>query len=225
LFFSGIFRWANHFFIFFGGSIFILPQSGKDGMAQDLVFCPFREFHLADKFRPQPGSWLVGVRHCLKWTFIRYQRLKFLRQFFQVFIIETGPAVPDVYQLLSLVFSQEDGAKKFPAPPGKGKAANDGFHTVTVLHLQPAAAARAHLVGAIAFFSHDAFQAMPDGRRQEPGGWNRIVLYVDDLEALVDRLRGFGTTFRNDVEVGPGGKQIQILDPDGNPIEIHEAPA
>jgi glyoxylase I family protein len=65
---------------------------------------------------------------------------------------------------------------------------------------------------------------MPDGRRQEPGGWNRIVLYVDDLEALVGRLRG-STTFRNDVEVGPGGKQIQILDPDGNPIEIHEAPA
>ncbi|KAA0082007.1 VOC family protein [Mycolicibacterium sp. P9-64] len=66
---------------------------------------------------------------------------------------------------------------------------------------------------------------MSDGRRQEPGGWNRIVLYVDDLEALVGRLRGIGTTFRNDVEVGPGGKQIQILDPDGNPIEIHEAPA
>ncbi|MDT5323268.1 MAG: hypothetical protein QOF25_420 [Mycobacterium sp.] len=66
---------------------------------------------------------------------------------------------------------------------------------------------------------------MPDGRRQEPGGWNRIVLYVDDLEALVGRLRSIGTTFRNDVEVGPGGKQIQIVDPDGNPIEIHEAPA
>jgi glyoxylase I family protein len=66
---------------------------------------------------------------------------------------------------------------------------------------------------------------MPDGQRQEPGGWNRIVLYVDDLDALVTRLRGVGTTFRNDVEVGPGGKQIQILDPDGNPIEIHEAPA
>ncbi|WP_051574164.1 VOC family protein [Mycobacterium sp. URHB0044] len=66
---------------------------------------------------------------------------------------------------------------------------------------------------------------MPDGQRQEPGGWNRIVLYVDDLEALVTRLRNAGTTFRNDVEVGPGGKQIQILDPDGNPIEIHEAPA
>ena len=65
---------------------------------------------------------------------------------------------------------------------------------------------------------------MPDGRRQEPGGWNRIVLYVDDLAALVGRLRGAGAKFRNEVEVGPGGKQIQIEDPDGNPIEIHEAP-
>jgi len=66
---------------------------------------------------------------------------------------------------------------------------------------------------------------MPDGRRQEPGGWNRIVLYVDDLAAMVGRLRGVNTTFLNNVEVGPGGKQIQITDPDGNPIEIHEAPA
>jgi glyoxylase I family protein len=65
---------------------------------------------------------------------------------------------------------------------------------------------------------------MPDGRRQEPGGWNRIVIYVDDLATLVGKLRGTGTAFRNDVEVGPGGKQIQIEDPDGNPIEIHEAP-
>lgn len=68
-------------------------------------------------------------------------------------------------------------------------------------------------------------RTLPDGSRQEPGGWNRIVLYVDDLAALVDRLRGAGTKFRNEVEVGPGGKQIQILDPDGNPVEIHEPPA
>jgi catechol 2,3-dioxygenase-like lactoylglutathione lyase family enzyme len=67
-------------------------------------------------------------------------------------------------------------------------------------------------------------RTMPDGSRQEPGGWNRIVLYVDDLPALVDRLRDAGTTLRNDVETGPGGKQIQILDPDGNPIELHQAP-
>jgi len=65
---------------------------------------------------------------------------------------------------------------------------------------------------------------MPDGRHQEPGGWNRIVVYVDDLTALVDKLRSAGTSFRNDVEAGPGGKQIQIEDPDGNPIEIHEPP-
>jgi glyoxylase I family protein len=65
-------------------------------------------------------------------------------------------------------------------------------------------------------------RAMPDGRRQEPGGWNRIVLYVDDLAELTGRLRAAGTRFRNELEVGPGGKQIQIEDPDGNPIELHE---
>ena len=63
------------------------------------------------------------------------------------------------------------------------------------------------------------------GQRQEPGGWNRIVLYVDDIEAEVDRLRTAGVTFRDDVRTGPGGKQVQITDPDGNPIELHEAPA
>jgi glyoxylase I family protein len=66
---------------------------------------------------------------------------------------------------------------------------------------------------------------MADGQSQEPGGWNRIVLYVDDLEAVAGRLRSAGVTFRNDVKVGPGGKQVQIADPDGNPIELHEAPA
>jgi glyoxylase I family protein len=65
---------------------------------------------------------------------------------------------------------------------------------------------------------------MPDGRRQEPGGWNRIVLYVDDLRAEIDRLQQAGVRFRNDVEAGPGGSQILIDDPDGNPIELHEAP-
>lgn len=66
-------------------------------------------------------------------------------------------------------------------------------------------------------------RTMPDGSPQQPGGWNRIVLYIDDLPTLVDRLRDVGATLRNDVETGPGGKQIQILDPDGNPIELHQA--
>jgi glyoxylase I family protein len=67
-------------------------------------------------------------------------------------------------------------------------------------------------------------RALPDGRRQEPGGWNRIVLYVDDLDAQIDRLRRAAVRFRNQVEAGPGGTQIQIDDPDGNPIELHQAP-
>jgi catechol 2,3-dioxygenase-like lactoylglutathione lyase family enzyme len=65
---------------------------------------------------------------------------------------------------------------------------------------------------------------MPDGRRQEPGGWNRIVLYVQNLDSTIAALRNAGTRFRNEVEVGPGGKQIQVEDPEGNPIELHEAP-
>jgi glyoxylase I family protein len=65
---------------------------------------------------------------------------------------------------------------------------------------------------------------MPDGRRQEPGGWNRIVLYVDDLRSEIDRLKRADVQFRNEIEVGPGGSQILIDDPDGNPIELHEAP-
>jgi predicted enzyme related to lactoylglutathione lyase len=66
---------------------------------------------------------------------------------------------------------------------------------------------------------------MPDGRRQEPGGWNRIVIYVADLDAQIQKLKAAGAHFRNTVEVGPGGKQIQIEDPDGNPIELHEGGA
>lgn len=65
---------------------------------------------------------------------------------------------------------------------------------------------------------------MPDGRRQEPGGWNRIVLYVESLDSTISVLKTATVRFRNDIEVGPGGKQILVDDPDGNPIELHEAP-
>jgi glyoxylase I family protein len=63
---------------------------------------------------------------------------------------------------------------------------------------------------------------MPDGARQEPGGWNRVVLRVTDLPARIDALRKAQLRFRNEMEVGPGGRQIQIEDPDGNPIELFE---
>ena len=63
---------------------------------------------------------------------------------------------------------------------------------------------------------------MPGGRHQEPGGWNRIVLKVADLPACMAALRRDGVTFRNEMEVGPGGRQIQIEDPDGNPVELFE---
>jgi glyoxylase I family protein len=63
---------------------------------------------------------------------------------------------------------------------------------------------------------------MPDGRQQESGGWNRVVLQVQDLPACIADLKEAGVRFRNEMEVGPGGKQIQIEDPDGNPIELFE---
>jgi glyoxylase I family protein len=63
---------------------------------------------------------------------------------------------------------------------------------------------------------------LPDGNRQEPGGWNRIVLRVTDLPSRIEELKTGGLRFRNEMEVGPGGKQIQLLDPDGNPIELFE---
>ena len=63
---------------------------------------------------------------------------------------------------------------------------------------------------------------MPGGQSQEPGGWNRVVLRVTDLPALIDALTKDGVRLRNQMEVGPGGRQIQIDDPDGNPIELFE---
>ena len=63
---------------------------------------------------------------------------------------------------------------------------------------------------------------VPDGRQQEPGGWNRVVLHVQDLAARIADMKKAGLRFRNEMEVGPGGKQIQIEDLDGNPIELFE---
>ena len=66
---------------------------------------------------------------------------------------------------------------------------------------------------------------MPGGQQQESGGWNRVVLRVSDLPTFIERLKKADLRFRNEVETGPGGSQIQIEDPDGNPIELHEGGA
>ena len=63
---------------------------------------------------------------------------------------------------------------------------------------------------------------MPGGQRQEPGGWNRVVLKVENLAGFIEALKKAGIRFRNEMESGPGGRQIQIEDPDGNPIELFE---
>jgi catechol 2,3-dioxygenase-like lactoylglutathione lyase family enzyme len=65
-------------------------------------------------------------------------------------------------------------------------------------------------------------QAMPDGTSQTPGGWNRFAIEVDDLDAIVTRLRQAGAHFRNDIVTGVGGKQIIVDDPSGNPIELFQ---
>jgi catechol 2,3-dioxygenase-like lactoylglutathione lyase family enzyme len=65
-----------------------------------------------------------------------------------------------------------------------------------------------------------AARPMPDGTQPEPGGWNRLVLEVDDVPAEVERLRGAGVVFRSDPVTGPGGTQVVLEDPSGNPVEL-----
>ena len=95
----------------------------------------------------------------------------------------------------------------------------------TLEHQQLPAFAAVSLAGTSVLLSGpgaSGSRQLPDGRQQDPGGWNRIVLRVDDLARVVKTLKPAGVRFRNPIESGPGGKQIQIEDPDGNPIELFE---
>jgi catechol 2,3-dioxygenase-like lactoylglutathione lyase family enzyme len=67
-----------------------------------------------------------------------------------------------------------------------------------------------------------AGRPMPDGRKPGPGGWNRIHFVVDDIGSEVQRLRDAGVDFRNEIVSGPGGQQILLEDPSGNPIELFQ---
>jgi glyoxylase I family protein len=111
----------------------------------------------------------------------------------------------------------------------KDVARSVAFYTThlgfTLEHQQLPAFASISLGGAQVLLSGpqaSGSRPMPSGRQQEPGGWNRDVLRVNDLPAFIETLKKAGLRFRNDMETGPGGKQIQIEDPDGNPIELFE---
>jgi catechol 2,3-dioxygenase-like lactoylglutathione lyase family enzyme len=81
---------------------------------------------------------------------------------------------------------------------------------------------RGHLRLLLSGPASSAGRPMPDGRRPEPGGWNRIHLLVDDIDAEVARLAAVGVRFRSDVITGPGGRQIVLDDPAGNPVELFQ---
>lgn len=100
---------------------------------------------------------------------------------------------------------------------------NLGFALDQQMGVAFARVSRADLTLWLAGPESSAARPMPDGRQPEPGGWNRFVIEVDDIEATVAALRADGVAFRNDVVTGPGGKQILVDDPDGNPIELFEA--
>ena len=92
-------------------------------------------------------------------------------------------------------------------------------------HQQPPAFASVSLGDALILLSGpraSGSRPMPDGQQQEPGGWNRVVLRVTDLPDCIAAMRKAGLHLRNEMETGPGGRQIQVEDPDGNPIELFE---
>jgi glyoxylase I family protein len=132
-----------------------------------------------------------------------------------------------------------------PPDPSPGRTAIQGFHGIryqvkdvarsvafytarlgfSLQHQQLPAFANVSLGGVQLLLSGpgaSGSRPMPDGRLQEPGGWTRIVLKVADLPALIDELTNAGLRFRNEMETGPGGRQIQVEDPDGNPVELFE---
>jgi glyoxylase I family protein len=95
----------------------------------------------------------------------------------------------------------------------------------TLEHQQPPAFASVSLGDAQILLSGpqaSGSRPMPDGQQQKPGGWNRVVLRVTDLPGCIAAMRKAGLHFRNEMETGPGGRQIQVEDPDGNPIELFE---
>ena len=97
-----------------------------------------------------------------------------------------------------------------------------GFELLTNAAPAFADVKRGHLRLLLAGPTSSAGRPMPDGEKPGPGGWNRLHFVVDDLDSEVSRVRGAGAQFRNDVIEGPGGKQILLLDPSGNVVELFQ---
>ncbi|WP_421934237.1 VOC family protein [Phenylobacterium sp.] len=100
-----------------------------------------------------------------------------------------------------------------------------GFEVLTSFPPAFADVARGRLRLLLSGPASSAGRPMPDGDRPGPGGWNRIHLIVEDIEAEVARLRTAGATFRNEILSGPGGKQVLLLDPSGNVVELFQPAA
>ena len=100
-----------------------------------------------------------------------------------------------------------------------------GFETLTAFPPAFADVKRGNLRLLLSGPQSSAGRAMADGERPAPGGWNRIHLIVDDLDAEMDRVTEAGATFRNDVVEGPGGKQVLLVDPSGNLVELFQPAA
>lgn len=97
-----------------------------------------------------------------------------------------------------------------------------GFRVLTNFAPTFADVARGHLRLLLSGRTSSAGRAMSDGRQPEPGGWNRIHLIVDDIVGETERLRAEGLEFRNDIITGPGGSQVLVDDPSGNPVELFQ---
>jgi catechol 2,3-dioxygenase-like lactoylglutathione lyase family enzyme len=100
--------------------------------------------------------------------------------------------------------------------------ANFGFSVLSSAVPAFADVVRGHLRLLLSGPQSSAARPMPDGRQPHAGGWNRIHLIVEDIDAEVERLRAAGVPFRNDVISGPGGRQVVLDDPSGNPIELFQ---
>jgi catechol 2,3-dioxygenase-like lactoylglutathione lyase family enzyme len=98
-----------------------------------------------------------------------------------------------------------------------------GFEVVQQFGPNMAIIRKADLTAWLAGPNASAARPMPDGRKPEPGGWNRFVVETDDLDALVATLKAKGAAFRNDIVTGPGGRQILVEDPSGNVVELFQA--